>query len=127
MYHDITQQLCSCVCSWRLVMGALTDIQIKQWVKAKQPLAKADGGRLTFTLSASGRAAWILRYRVAGRSKEKTLGQYPDISLAEGKLTHHLAANSSTSNSATDTRNTFAKRHNTISEGFPTDRSICET
>lgn len=66
-------------------MGALTDIQIKQWVKAKQPLAKADGGGLTFTLSASGRAAWVLRYRVAGRSKEKTLGQYPDISLAEAR------------------------------------------
>jgi integrase len=66
-------------------MGALTDIQIKQWIKAKTPLAKADGGGLTFTLSASGRTSWILRYRIAGKAKEKTLGQYPDITLSEAR------------------------------------------
>src|SRR5574343_745098 len=67
-------------------MGSLTDVQIKQWIKAKEPVAKADGEGLTFTLSASGRAAWILRYRIAGKAKEKTLGQYPYISLAEARL-----------------------------------------
>jgi len=66
-------------------MGALTDVQIKQWIKAKEPVAKADGGGLTFTLSESGRASWILRYRIAGKGKEKTIGQYPDISLAEAR------------------------------------------
>lgn len=66
-------------------MSALTDIQIKQWIKAKAPVAKADGGGLTFTLSASGRASWVLRYRIAGKGKEKTLGQYPDTSLAEAR------------------------------------------
>lgn len=66
-------------------MGALTDIQIKQWVKAKVALAKADGGGLTFTLASSGRASWVLRYRIAGKGKEKTLGRYPDISLAEAR------------------------------------------
>lgn len=54
-------------------MGSLTDVQIKQWIKAKESVAKADGEGLTFTLSASGRAAWILRYRIAGKAKEKTL------------------------------------------------------
>lgn len=66
-------------------MGSLTDVQIKQWIKAKEPVAKADGEGLTFTLSASGRAAWILRYRIAGKAKEKTLGQYPYISLADAR------------------------------------------
>lgn len=66
-------------------MGSLTDIQIKQWIKAKEPVAKADGGGLTFTLSASGRASWVLRYRIGGKGKEKTLGQYPDTSLAEAR------------------------------------------
>lgn len=66
-------------------MGALTDIQIKRWIKEKIPVAKADGEGLTFTLSASGRAAWILRYRIAGKAKEKTLGQYPYISLADAR------------------------------------------
>ena len=66
-------------------MGTLTDVQIKQWIKAKVPVAKADGEGLTFTLSSSGRASWILRYRIAGKAKEKTLGQYPYISLAEAR------------------------------------------
>lgn len=66
-------------------MGSLTDVQIKLWIKAKEPVAKADGEGLTFTLSASGRASWILRYRIAGKAKEKTLGQYPYISLAEAR------------------------------------------
>lgn len=66
-------------------MGTLTDVQIKQWIKAKVPVAKADGEGLTFTLSSSGRASWILRYRIAGKAKEKTLGQYPYMSLAEAR------------------------------------------
>jgi len=66
-------------------MGTLTDIQIKRWIKEKTPVAKADGEGLTFTLSASGRAAWILRYRIAGKAKEKTIGQYPYISLADAR------------------------------------------
>ncbi len=66
-------------------MGALTDIQIKQWIKSGAEVAKADGGGLTFTLSKAGRAAWVLRYRFGGKAREKTLGQYPDISLAEAR------------------------------------------
>ena len=66
-------------------MGALTDIQIKQWIKSAAEVAKADGGGLTFTLSKAGRAAWVLRYRFGGKRREKTLGQYPDISLAEAR------------------------------------------
>ena len=66
-------------------MGTLTDIQIKRWIKEKTPVAKADGEGLTFTLSTSGRAAWILRYRIAGKAKEKTIGQYPYISLADAR------------------------------------------
>lgn len=66
-------------------MGSLTDIQIKQWIKSAAEVAKADGGGLTFTLSKAGRAAWVLRYRVGGKAREKTLGQYPDISLAEAR------------------------------------------
>ena len=66
-------------------MGTLTDIRIRAWVKAGQPIAKADGGGLTFTLSAKGTAAWIVRYRFGGRSRELTIGRYPDISLAKAR------------------------------------------
>jgi hypothetical protein len=55
--------------------GKLTDLQIRQWVKAGAPLTKADGGGLTFTQSAGGSAGWILRYSFCGRRRELTIGR----------------------------------------------------
>ena len=53
----------------------LDDIQIRRWIAKGEAVARSDGEGLTFTLSASGTAAWVLRYRVAGvRRKELTLG-----------------------------------------------------
>ncbi len=69
-------------------MGTLTDVQIRNWIKAGQAVAKADGDGLTFTLSAKQTCAWVLRYRFGGKSREMTLGRYPDISLAKAR---HLA------------------------------------
>lgn len=68
-------------------MGNLSDIQLRSWIKAGEPLSKADGDGLTFTLSKSGTAAWVLRYRVAGAKsqKEMTIGRYPDISLGDAR------------------------------------------
>lgn len=83
----------------------LEPIQLKNWFRAVQaggmpvetnketgrlndlklPLARSDGEGLTFTLSAAGTATWILRYRVGGGRKELTLGNYPDISLADAR------------------------------------------
>lgn len=61
----------------------LDDIQIKHWILKGDPIAKSDGEGLTFTLSKAGTATWVLRYRRgAGRRKELTLGNYPDLSLA---------------------------------------------
>jgi integrase len=66
-------------------MGKLTDVQIRNWIKAGEPVAKADGDGLTFTLSAKGTAAWVLRYRFGGKGRELTLGRYPDITLAKAR------------------------------------------
>jgi integrase len=63
----------------------LSDVQIRAWVKAARPVAKSDGHGLTFTLSARGTAAWVLRYRFGGKARELTLGRYPDVSLAEAR------------------------------------------
>lgn len=64
----------------------LSDVQIRKWMKAGNAVAIADGGGLTFTLSASGTAAWILRYRYDGKARELTLGRYPDKSLADARM-----------------------------------------
>lgn len=66
-------------------MGKLTDVQIRKWIKDGNPTAKADGDGLTFTLSAKGTAAWVLRYRFGGKARELTIGRYPDISLSKAR------------------------------------------
>lgn len=66
----------------RISQGALTDIQLRNWVRAGVAIAKSDGGGLTFTLSSNGTATWILRYRHAGKRRELTLGNYPDLGLS---------------------------------------------
>jgi len=35
--------------------------------------------------SEAGKASWILRYRLNGRSKEKVLGRYPELSLGDAR------------------------------------------
>ena len=66
-------------------MGNLTDVKIKALIRADQPVAKSDGDGLTFTLSAKGTAAWVLRYRFGGKPRELSLGRYKDIPLAEAR------------------------------------------
>lgn len=64
----------------------LDDVQIRHWIAKGEPVAKSDGDGLTFTLSAAGTAAWVLRYRNTGaRRKELTLGNYPDLTLAAAR------------------------------------------
>ena len=67
-------------------MGKLSDVQLKAWVRDGARIAgKSDGDGLTFTLSMQGTATWTLRYRIAGRARELTLGRYPDLSLGEAR------------------------------------------
>lgn len=66
-------------------INKLTDISIRAWLHAGQPIAKADGGGLTFTLSAKGTATWVLRYRHGGKPRELTLGNYPDLPLRSAR------------------------------------------
>jgi integrase len=63
-------------------MGKLSDAKIRALVRAKKPVAGiSDGEGLTFTLSRQGTASWVLRFRLGGRPRELTLGNYPDMPL----------------------------------------------
>lgn len=67
-------------------MPRLTEPQLQRLVAAQRSIAGiSDGGGLTFTLSAAGTASWVLRYRFAGRQREVTLGNYPDMGLAAAR------------------------------------------
>lgn len=63
----------------------LIDSKLRRWIADGKPIARADGGGLTFTLSPAGTATWVLRYRYAKRARELTLGNYPDLSLQEAR------------------------------------------
>lgn len=65
----------------------LDDIQLRRWIAAGERVARSDGDGLTFTLSAAGTATWVLRYRLGGPQKEVTIGNYPDVTLAEARKT----------------------------------------
>lgn len=68
-------------------MVRLTDVQIRAWVKAGKPIAgRSDGDGLTFTLSSAGTASWTLRYRLGGKGKECTIGNYPDMDLRKARI-----------------------------------------
>ncbi len=76
----------SFVATHGIEMGKLSDVQLKAWVRDGARIAgKSDGDGLTFTLSSQGTATWTLRYRIAGRARELTLGRYPDLSLGEAR------------------------------------------
>lgn len=60
-------------------------MQIRRWVAAGESIAKSDGGGLTFTLSKAGTATWVLRYMLAAKARELTLGNYPDLSLSAAR------------------------------------------
>lgn len=64
---------------------ALDDLQLRRWVAAKEPLSRSDGDGLTFTLSEFGTATWVLRYSRGPRRRELTIGNYPDMGVAEAR------------------------------------------
>ena len=67
-------------------MGKLKDIEVQAWVRAGKPIAgKSDGDGLTFTLSVKGTASWVFRYRLGGKQRELTIGNYPTITLKRAR------------------------------------------
>lgn len=69
-----------------MAKGILKSAELERWIKAGKWIAgKSDGGGLTFTLSKAGTASWVFRYRSAGKQREMTLGNYPDISLEKAR------------------------------------------
>jgi len=63
----------------------LIDSKLKGWVRSAKPIARSDGDGLTFTVSNTGYAAWILRYGFNGKRREVTLGRYPSLSLVDAR------------------------------------------
>lgn len=66
----------------------VTDRELKAWLAAGA-VDRGVGEGLAIVASAAsaraGKASWILRFRLLGKSKEKVLGRYPELSLRDAR------------------------------------------
>lgn len=65
-------------------MKTITAKQIQAYVKG-EPKRHPIGSGLYLVVRSSATPYWMLRYSINGKRKEMTLGQYPDLSLADAK------------------------------------------
>lgn len=65
----------------------LTDKAVKAFVaKAERGKKLADGGGLHLFITPAGGATWRIKYRIDGKEKLYSIGQYPQISLAAARV-----------------------------------------
>jgi hypothetical protein len=69
-----------------MATGKLTAIAVEHAHREGQPVMLCDGGGLYFRKQTRDGASWTLRYRFAGRARWMTLGNYPDMSLADARI-----------------------------------------
>ena len=77
--------------AWVIGMAGITDKEVRavvaRAVREERTVTQADGTIPGLTLAASrtGTGSWILRYRVGGKQKEATIGQYPTWGIADAR------------------------------------------
>jgi integrase len=69
-----------------MATGKLTAFSVEHAHRQGQPVLLSDGDGLYFRKQTRDGAAWTLRYRFAGRERWMTLGNYPDMSLADARI-----------------------------------------
>ncbi len=69
-------------------MSKLSAIQIRNIKPKDKPFTFADGGGLSAHVAPSGIISWRYRYRFNGKATIQVLGKYPDMSLAEARISH---------------------------------------
>ena len=63
----------------------LTDVQTKRAKPSASHYKLPDERGLHLLVKSNGSKLWQLRYRYQGKEKTASLGQYPDVSLAEAR------------------------------------------
>ena len=64
---------------------ALDDKSLRKLPAPEKPEKLTDGGGLYLHRMPSGVATWRIKFRVAGRPDEVTIGRYPEVSLGEAR------------------------------------------
>lgn len=66
--------------------NTLTDARCRAAKASGKPQKLFDGGGLHLFVAPSGVKVWRLAYRLAGKPKTKSLGEYPGVGLAEARI-----------------------------------------
>ena len=64
----------------------LTALEVERAHRSGERLLLGDGDGLYLRKQTRDGASWTLRYRFGGRERWLTLGNYPDMSLAEARI-----------------------------------------
>lgn len=86
MYHQLLAANPVPVVSIEAAVGhALDDKALRKLAPPAKPEKLSDGGGLYLHRLPSGVQTWRIKYRIAGRSDEVTIGRFPDVALAEAR------------------------------------------
>lgn len=69
----------------------LTDKQVRAALPKEKPYRLSDEGGLALRVMPSGSKLWQIRYKVEGKEQVLSLGQYPEVSLAEARAGRNSA------------------------------------
>jgi hypothetical protein len=72
-------------CYPQIGVNMLTDVQTKRAKPSASHYKLPDERGLHLLVKSNGSKLWQLRYRYQGKEKTASLGQYPDVSLAEAR------------------------------------------
>ena len=64
----------------------LTELQIKQLKPKEKRYTVSDGRGLILEVHPNGAKYWILRFKVKGKEKRKSLGSFPEVPLKEARI-----------------------------------------
>lgn len=68
-----------------MLTNKLNEAKCKAARAAESPQKLFDGGGLYLFVSPTGAKSWRVSYRLNGKAQQKSLGPYPDVSLAEAR------------------------------------------
>ena len=86
MFHQILVNNRVPVAGIEAAVGhALDDKKLRRLAPPAKPEKLTDGGGLYLHRMPSGVSAWRIKYRIAGRADEVTLGRFPEVTLTEAR------------------------------------------
>ena len=68
-----------------MLTNKLNEAKCRAAKAGEKPVKLFDGGGLYLFVSPTGSKTWRVSYRVGGKAQQKSLGPYPDVSLAEAR------------------------------------------